>query len=171
MPTSPSSSPTRDGRVLRGVVDGKPCQQLLVFAFEVSEASQQLIAGRLMLIAEALQLFAQSVLILVEAAVDARLVVVVRRDEFPKLLSSELSVFTQCLGQDVIVAVAQSCHLLFELLIESLQITHSGVVVAGVVGRQCRHPFLHHKIQSSQRCTIVVGMLTKAIQSGRMVLM
>ena len=170
MPPSPSSSPTCAGRVLRGVVDGKPCQQLLVFAFEVSEASQQLIAGRLMLIAEALQLFAQSVLMLVEAAVDARLVVVVRRGEFPEL-SSELSVLTQCLGQDVIVAVAQSCHLLFELLIESLQITHSGVVVAGVVGRQCRHPFLHHKIQSSQRCTIVVGMPTKATQSGRMVLM
>ena len=89
-----------------GVVDGKPCQQLLVFAFEVSEASQQLIAGRLMLIAEALQLFAQSVLMLVEAAVDARLVVVVRRGEFPEL-SSELSVLTQCLGQDV-VAVAQT---------------------------------------------------------------
>ena len=94
-----------------------------------------------------------------------------RRGEFPELLSSELSVLTQCLGQDVIVAVAQSCHLLFELLIESLQITHNGVVFAGVVGRQCRHPFLHHKIQSSQRCTIVVGMPTKATQSGRMVLM
>ena len=69
------------------------------------------------------------------------------------------------------MAIAQSCHLLFELLTESLQITHSGVVFAGVVGRQCRHPFLHHKIQSSQRCTIVVGMPTKATQSGRMVLM